>query len=36
MHKGIFSPKYILNDDAYFLDFRTQKFPLIFYNLNSF
>ena len=36
MHQGIFGPNYILNNDAYFLDFREQKFPLIFFNLNLF
>ena len=29
-------PNYIFNNDAYFLDFRTQKFPLIFFNVNLF
>ena len=37
IHQGIFRPNYILNNDAYFfLDFREQKFPLIFFNLNPF
>ena len=31
MHEGILSPYYIFNNDAYFLDFRAQKFPLIFF-----
>ena len=25
MHKGIFRPNYIFNNDAYFLEFRAQK-----------
>ena len=25
MHQGIFRPNYILNNDAYFLEFRAQK-----------
>ena len=29
-------PNYIFNNYAYFLDFRAQKFPLIFLNLNPF
>ena len=36
MHHGILSLYYIFNNDAYFLDFRSQKFPLIFLNLNPF
>ena len=36
MHKSFFSPNYIFNNDAYFLDFCTQKFPLIFFNVNPF
>ena len=36
MHQSIFRPNYIFNSDAYFLDFRAQKFPLIFFNLNPF
>ena len=28
--------KYIFNNDAYFLDFGAQKFPLVFFNLNTF
>ena len=40
MHQGIFRPNnrpnYIFNNKAYFLDFRTQKFPLIFSNSNPF
>ena len=31
MHQSVFSPDYILKNDAYFLDFRTQKLPLIFF-----
>ena len=30
MHHGILSLYYIFNNDAYFLDFRAQKFLLIF------
>ena len=36
MHQNIVSPYFIFNNDAYFLDFRAQKFPLIFFNLNPF
>ena len=36
MHQRIFRPIYIFNNYAYFLDFRAQKFPLIFVNLNPF
>ena len=36
MHQGILSPYNIFNNDAYFLDFRAQKFSLIFLNLNPF
>ena len=36
MRHGFLSLYYIFNNDAYFLDFRTQKFPLIFLNLNPF
>ena len=36
MHQRIFRPIYIFNNYAYFLDFRAQKFPLIFSNLNLF
>ena len=36
MHYGIFSLYYIFKNDACFLDFRAQKFPLIFFNLNPF
>ena len=35
MHRGIFRPYYIFNNDAYFSD-HAQKFPLIFFNLNCF
>ena len=31
MRHGFLSLYYIFNNDAYFLDFRTQKFPLIFF-----
>ena len=34
-HQGIFRPSYILNNEAYFLDFCASKFPLIFFNINS-
>ena len=34
MHHGVLSLYYIFNNDAYFLDFCAQKFPLIFLNLN--
>ena len=37
MHHGILSLYYIFNNDAYFLDFHTQKFPLFFFfNFNPF
>ena len=36
MHHGVLSLYYIFNNDAYFLDFRAQKFPLKFFNLNPF
>ena len=36
MHQGILSPYYIFNNEAYFLDFRAQKIPLILFNLNLF
>ena len=36
MHQSIFGPNYILSNDAYFLDFRANKFLLIFLNLNHF
>ena len=29
MHQSLFRPIYIYNNDAYVLDFRAQKFPLI-------
>ena len=35
MHQGILSPFYIFNNDAYFLDFPAQKFPLIFFYFKS-
>ena len=31
-----FRPYYIFNKDAYFLDFRAQKFHTIFFNVNPF
>ena len=36
MHHGILSLYYIFNNDAFFLDLRAQKFPLILFNLNHF
>ena len=36
MHQSFFRPNYIFNNDAYFLDFRAPKFPLIFFNVNPF
>ena len=36
MHQRIFRHIYIFNNYAYCLDFRAQKFPLIFLNLNPF
>ena len=36
MLQNFFRPNYIFNNDAYFLDFRAQKFPLIFFNINPF
>ena len=36
MHQRIFRPIYIFNNCAYYFDFRAQKFPLIFFNLNPF
>ena len=36
MHQSFFRPHYIFNNDAYFLDFCAQKFPLIFFNVNAF
>ena len=36
MHQRFFRPNYIFNNDAYFLDFCAQKFPLIFFNVNPF
>ena len=36
MLQSFFRPNYIFNNDAYFLDFRAQKFPLIFFNVNPF
>ena len=36
MHQRIFRPIYIFNNYAYCLDFRAQKFPLNFLNLNIF
>ena len=36
MLQRFFRLNYIFNNDAYFLDFRAQKFPLIFFNVNPF
>ena len=36
IHHGILSLYYIFNNDAYFLDFRAQKFPLIFLEISPF
>ena len=36
MHHSFFRPNYIFDNDAHFLDFRAQKFPLIFFNVNPF
>ena len=36
MHQSVFRPNYIFNNDAYFLDFCAQKFPLIFFNVHPF
>ena len=36
MHQRIFRPIYIFNNYAYYLDFRAQKFLLIFLNLIPF
>ena len=36
MDQSFFRPNYSFNNDAYFLDFRAQKFPLIFFNVNPF
>ena len=36
MHQSLFRPNYIFNNNAYFLDFRAQKFPLIFFNVSPF
>ena len=36
MQQSVFRPIYIFNNYAYFLDFRAQKFPLIFFNFIPF
>ena len=36
MHQSFFRPNYIFNNDAYFLDFCAQNFPLIFLIVNPF
>ena len=33
MHQSFVRPNYIFDNDAHFLDFRAQKFPLIFFNV---
>ena len=33
LHHGILSFNYIFNNDAYFLDFHAQKFPLFFFEI---
>ena len=35
-HQSFFRPNYIFTNHAYFLDFRAQKFPLIFFKVNPF
>ena len=36
MRQSNFRRSYFFNNDAYFLDFRAQNYPLIFFNLNPF
>ena len=36
MHQSIFRLNHIFKNDAYFSDFRAQKFPLKIFNLNPF
>ena len=36
VRRGFFGPGCVFNDDAYFLDFRAQGFPVIFFNVNPF
>ena len=36
MHQSFFQTKLHFYNDAYFLDFYPQKFPLIFFNVNPF
>ena len=36
MHQDIFRLNYIIDNDAYFLDLRAQKIPLIFFYFKSF
>ena len=36
MLQSFFRANYIFNNDAYFLDFRAQKFLLIFFNVSPF
>ena len=36
MRQSNLRSSYFFNNDAYFLGFRAQNYPLIFYNLNPF
>ena len=36
MHQCFFTPNYIFDNDAYFLDFCAENYPLILYDLNPF
>ena len=36
MNQSFFRSNYIFNNNAYFLDFRAQKFPLICFNVIPF
>ena len=36
MRQSNFRPSYFFINDAYFLDFCAQNYPLIFFNLNPF
>ena len=36
VHRSLFRPNYIFNNDTNFLDFRAQKFPLICFNVSPF
>ena len=35
IHQGFFRPNYIFNNNAYFLEFRAQIFPLMFFECKS-